>query len=213
MRTMLFCLMFFASGFVASADLDAALLDHLTTSQQYDRLLAELDNPSVDNAEALTWFRDHADEWHPPLLFFFSDRLFKQAIKMPSKALVEEQARIYARAKAAFYIDQKDCNAVTQKLKIWNEGVSLMSLPVEMAMQPYPHAVLAIREEAFSWATRLSSSRGGVLPPPATWLCGDENILQDSERGPARLRGFQELAQQILALRSKESATNSRLAR
>ena len=198
MRALIGLCLFLTSILAYGEELDVIYLDKLASQQKYEEVYKAMQHIQNNDEKAINWLRSHANEWHPPLLHLLSLILFEKAIISPSQTLVTEQSQAYARSKTTFYIDKADCVVRTPQMMNKFEEINLANIPIEDQMRPYPKSIYIIGGDALQWAINTLKLRGGLLAPPAIWLCGEGNIKPDTERQNARAIALQELATQLL---------------
>jgi hypothetical protein len=200
MRTLCAILLLLLSGSSSAGELDTAVLDELAAQQRYKEIGSILRQSPKDDPQVLAWLRRHASEWHPPLLQHLSFLLLEEGSKKPTREIYQELVSVYSRAKTAFYIDRGDCKAITKQVRDWNDSMWILGTAVEGGLRPSPQAIFAWGSGSLEWEASVSPGRGGATPAPAIWFCGADNLVPDSERGIARAKRTQEIAQQLLGM-------------
>ena len=208
MRTLFAMALLFFVGSTFAGDLDTASLDELATQQKYKEIGVILRKAPKSDSQVLAWLRSHAAEWHPPLLMHLSFLLLEEGSKKPTKEIYQELVTAYSRAKTAFYIDRGDCKAITKQVRDWNDSMWILATTVEGGLRPSPQALAAWGSGSLEWVASVSPGRGGASPAPATWFCGADNLVPDSERGAARTKRTQEIAQHLQEVLQRPAPPN-----
>ncbi len=196
------CLAFVNSAFA----LNNPAIDQLLAKQDYKEAIKQIGH--TDDSETITYLRSRYMAWHPPIIAHFYEVRFipfvSKLTENPNSSLSNDElvelTMAWARAYASFIIDSRDCKASSPKFRLQMENFSIASRPMLSGLNSYPEKRLRVSSEALLWAKR---SESWPLRRPAVWLCGEDNVLPDSERYIERQKAFVELEQQIETLKKK----------
>ncbi len=197
---------------------DRQKLDTMLAQQQYlelSKLIMAYSPPSPNHdpnnaheLQVLDWMRQHANEWHPPILLMLSNKDYDQVVPQTfgnvaqpnaevAKVRFDEMAQAYGRALTTFELDRADCVAGSPRVQGWFKIFGAVSARPDTLVRMRLGSVYGIGTAALAWVATDSRVSGDALPPPAVWLCGAGNILPDDARRAARNQALTMLKQQL----------------
>ncbi len=215
----LFALLLATSG-TAIAE-PTAELESLLATRDYRTLAERIDRQSNSEEEVVSWLRSHSNEWHPPIFYALSNKLLSRAMgdlqsKSVTKTVFEtigEMAQAYARGKTSFQVELADCvTKSSATLNYWLRRNSDLSLGAEVMLSRSRESTVLAAEQSVLWAGQIIAQEAAnptTRPPPAVWLCGEGNVLQESERIAARTKAFKTVAEQVSRLKMSSAPNQS----
>lgn len=197
-------------GSAFADNLDTKKLDELAVKHNYNEIESIFNQYPNADPQVIAWLRLREDDWDPTLLRLLSLNLLASIPKLtPStqdeaRKIFGEMARSFARSKTEYYIDFADCKEKTAQVNQWHDMDAYTAGPLDKAVRTALKSIYSLGNSALDWAKKKRSPDDSQLPPPAIWLCGDGNILPDSDRRVARAQAFQKLEQGLNHVREKD---------